>query len=170
MPSSKKPRKKYVPRVGTKDTISTLFDGDKPVTGELRAKILLTVHICASRLSKGDAEQEDWGALVTAMNVCLILCEKAGNKEIGLQAVYDASNALISVQERFFEKGRRVATGDELTAINGGIHIFEEILNTVTKRQYVWASDQIEQRMREGRSVGVAPGVITDRYELRKVA
>ena len=170
MPSSKKPRKKYVPKYGTKDTITTLFDGDKPLQGELRDKVLLTTHLAAQRLSRGEAEQDDWGALVTAMNVCLILCEKAGNKHIGLQAVYDACNALIEVQERFFLRDSRTCKGKELTAINGGIHVFEELVDTVSKRQYVWASDQIEQRMREGRSVGVAPGVKTERYELRSAA
>lgn len=167
MAKNKRPRKRYVPRVGTKDCITTLFDGDEPLKGELKEKVLVTVHMAAQSLAKGEAIQDDWGALVTAMNVCLILCEKACNKEIGLQAVYDASNALISVQERFFAKGRRVATGEELTAINGGIHVFEELVETVTKRQYVWASDQIEKRMKEGRSIGVAPNVKTARYELR---
>lgn len=167
MPSNRKPRKKYVPRVGTKDTITTLFDGDKPIQGELRDKVLLTVHIAAQNLAKGESVQDDWGALVTAMNISLILCERANNKHIGLNAVYDACNALINVQERFFEKGRRVATGDELTAINGGIHVFEEMVDTVSKRQYVWASDQIEKRMKEGMSMGVHPGKKTARYELR---
>jgi len=167
MPKSKKPRKAYRPKVGTKDTITTLFEGDEPLKGELKDKVLLTVHMAARSLSMGDAIQDDWGALVSAMNISLILCERAGNKEIGLKAIYDASNALISVQERFFEKGRRVATGEELTAINGGIHVFEEMVETVSKRQYVWASDQIEKRLKEGRSVGVTPNTRTQRYELR---
>jgi hypothetical protein len=168
MPKSKKSKRRYVPnRIGTKDTISTLFEGDEPLKGELKDKVLLTVHMAARSLSMGDAIQDDWGALVSAMNISLILCERAGNKEIGLKAIYDASNALISVQERFFEKGRRVATGAELTAINGGIHVFEEMVETVSKRQYVWASDQIEKRLREGRSVGVTPNTRTQRYELR---
>lgn len=170
MAGNKKPRKRYVPKVGTKDTISTLFEGDEPLKGELKEKVLLTVHLCALAMSKGEATQEDWGGLVSACNLGLILCERAGNKEMGLKAIYDASNALISVQERFFAIGRRVATGEELTAINGGIHVFEEMVETVSKRQYVWASDQIEKRMKEGRSVGVAPGQKTARYELRRAA
>jgi hypothetical protein len=171
MPASKKPRKKYVPKLDAfvkgQDTITSLFDSDKPLQGELRDKVLLTVHIAAQNLARGQSEQDDWGALVTAMNVCLILCEKANNKHIGLQAVYDACNALIEVQERFFAKGSRICTGPELTAINGGIHVFEEIVDTVTKRQYVWASDQIEKRMKEGRSVGVGPDRKCERYVLR---
>jgi len=170
MPKSKKPRKQYRPKVGTKDTITTLFEGDEPLKGELKEKVLVTVHLSAQALSRGEADQDDWGALVSAMNICLILCETAGNKDIGLQAIYDASNALIAVQERFFAIGRRVATGDELTAVNGGLHVFEAMVETVTKRQYVWASDQIEKRMREGRSVGVAPGQKTSRYEFRRAA
>jgi hypothetical protein len=101
MPASRKPRRKYVPKVGTKDTITTLFEGDEPLKGELKEKVLLTVHMAALALSKGEATQDDWGALVTACNVCLVLCEQAKNKHIGLHAVYDASNALISIQERF---------------------------------------------------------------------
>lgn len=170
MAKNRKPRKKYVPKVGTKDTITTLFEGDEPLKGELKDKVLLTIHMAARSLVMGTAVQDDWGALVSACNISLILCERAGNKEIGLRAIYDASNALISVQERFFATGRRVCTGEELKAINGGIHVFEELVETVRKRQYVWASDQIEKRMREGRSVGVAPGQKTARYELRAAA
>jgi hypothetical protein len=170
MPGNRRPRRKYVSKVGTKDTVTTLFEGDEPLKGELKDKVLLTTHMAALALSKGNATQDDWGALVTACNVCLVLCENARNKHIGLQAVYDASNALISVQERFFAMGRRVSTGDELTAVNGGIHVFEELVETVSKRKYVWASDQIEKRMREGQVVGVAPMKKTTRYELRSAA
>src|SRR5262249_18779932 len=120
--------------------------------------------------ARGESEHDDWGALATAMNVCLILCEGANNKHIGLRAVYDAANALMTIQERFYEKGRRVAKGDELTAINGGIHVFEELVETVSKRKYVWASDQIEKRMRQGQSVGVAPGKKTARYAFKEAA
>lgn len=173
MPVSKRRKdgKKYVPKLNPfskgQDTITTLFDGDKPLQGELRDKVLLTVHIAAQNLARGESEQDDWGAVVTAMNICLILLERAKNKHIGLQAVYDACNALIEVQERFFAIGRRVLRGEELTAINGGIHVFEEIVDAVSKRQYVWASDQIEQRMKKGQSVGVRPDTKIERYELR---
>lgn len=171
MPANKKPRKRYVPKVtGTKDTISTLFEGDEPLKGELKEKVLLTVHLCARKLAMGAAEQDDWAALVTALNVNLVVCERAGNREIGLQATYDAANALISIQERFHEIGRRVARGEELTAVNGGIHVFEEIVETITKRQYVWASDQIEKRMKLGLSLGVQPNQKTKRYELKVAA
>lgn len=170
MGQSQKPRKKYRPKVGVKDTVTTLFEGDEPLKGELKDKVLLTTHMAALALSKGEATQDDWGALVTACNVCLVLCEQAKNKHIGLQAVYDASNALISVQERFFAMGRRVSTGDELTAVNGGIHVFEELVETVSKRKYVWASDQIEKRMRDGQVVGVAPMKKTVRYAFREAA
>ena len=170
MPSSKKPRRKYIPKYGRQDTVTTLFDGDKPLQGELRDKVLLTTHLAAQRMARGESEQDDWGALVTAMNICLILCEKANNKNIGLQAIYDACNALIATQERFFERGSRVCTGDELTAINGGIHVFEEMVETVSKRKYVWASDQIEMRMKEGKSIGVAPDKKAARYELKRAA
>lgn len=170
MAGNKKPRKRYVPKVGTKDTVTTLFEGDEPLKGELKEKVLMTVHLCALSMSKGEATQEDWGALADTMNISLILCERAGNKEIGLRAIYDACNALISVQERFFEVGSRECTDEELEAVNGGIHVFEAIVETVTKRQYVWASDQIERRMKEGKSLGVCPGVKTKRYELRDAA
>jgi hypothetical protein len=170
MAKSTRPRKKYVPKVGRKDTVTTLFEGDEPLKGELKEKVLLTVHMAALALAKGEATQDDWGALVTACNVCLVLCENARNKHIGLQAVYDASNALISIQERFFAMGRRVSTGDELTAVNGGIHVFEELVETVSKRKYVWASDQIDKRMREGQVVGVAPLKKTARYGFREAA
>lgn len=170
MPGNKKPRKPYRQKAGRKDTVTTLFEGDEPLKGELKEKVLMTTHLCATRLAQGDGTQEDWGALVTAMNLSMVLCERAKNQRIGLAAVYDANNALISVQERFFEIGRRVFKGDELVAMNGGLHVFEQLVETVSKRQYVWASDQVEQRMLDGLSVSVGPGHRKMRYELRGTA
>lgn len=171
MARNKKPRNKaYRPRVGTKDTVTTLFEGDEPIKGEMKEKVLMTTHLCATRLAQGDGTQQDWGAIVTAMNLCMVLCERAKNQNIGLAAVYDANNALIAVQERFFEIGRRVFKGDELVAMNGGLHVFDQLVETVSKRQYVWASDQVEQRMYDGLSVAVGPGHKKMRYELRGTA
>jgi hypothetical protein len=170
MGQSKKPRKKYRPKAGRKDTVTTLFDGDEPLKGELKEKVLMTTHLCATRLAQGNGTQQDWGAIVTAMNLSMVLCERAKNQNVGLAAVYDANNALISVQERFFEIGRRVFKGDELVAMNGGLHVFDQLVETVSKRQYVWASDQVEQRMYDGFSIAIGPGQKKTRYELRSAA
>jgi hypothetical protein len=163
----KRTARKYVP---TKDVITTLFNGDLPLQGDERTKVLTTVHAAALSLARGDGEKSSWDALVSAMNIGLILCETAGNKEIGLQALYDAQNALIDAAERYNATGRLVFGPGGLPALNGGIHVFEQIVDTVTRRQYVRASDEVLRRLNAGKAVQIRRGRTTERFELRRAA
>jgi hypothetical protein len=170
VPVSKKPRKPRKLPAGRKDTISKLFDGDAPITGDERVGVLTSVHAAASALSRGDGDKGEWDRLVYAMNIAVILCETAGNKEVGLQPVYDAMNALIAMRERHQETGRLVFGVNELPALNAGIEVWEALVDTVSRRQYVRASEEVLTRLSHGRSIKVQAGGKTARFALPMAA
>ncbi len=163
----KRTARKYVP---TKDVITTLFNGDQPLQGDERTKVLTSVHAAALSLARGDGQKDAWDKLVFAMNISIILCEAAGNKEIGLQVLYDAQNALIDAAERYNATGRLVFGPGGLPALNGGLHVFEQLVDTVTRRQYVRASDEVIRRLNAGKAVQIKRGRVTERFELRRAA
>jgi hypothetical protein len=163
----KRTARKYVQ---TKDVITTLFNGDLPLQGDERTNVLTSVHAAALSLSRGDGQKDAWDRAVFAMNISIILCETAGNKEIGLQVLYDAQNALIDAAERYNATGRLVFGPGGLPALNGGLHVFEQLVDTVTRRQYVRASDEVIRRLNAGKAVQIKRGRITERFELRRAA
>jgi hypothetical protein len=169
MPGNKKPRKARKV-ISTKDVVSMLLDGDEPLKGEERIAVLTSVHAAARSLARGDGLKGAWDSIVSALNISLVLCEGAGNKEIGLEAVYDAQNAMIAIAERFHRTDRLVFSGDELVAMNGGIHVFEELVETVSKRQYVRASEEMLKRIEKRQVVKIQRGQKAERFELRRAA
>lgn len=147
-----------------------LLDGDEPLKGEDRIAVLTSVHAAALSLSRGDGLKYAWDQVVSALNISLVLCEGAGNKEIGLEAIYDAQNAMIAIAERFHRTDRLVFSGEELVAMNGGIHVFEGLVDTVSKRQYVRASDEMIKRIEKRQVVKIQRGQKAERFELRRAA
>jgi hypothetical protein len=169
MPSNKKPRK---PRkvIEPKNHVMYLYDADAPMKGEERLEVLTSAHMAALALSRGEGTKNDWDVIVIAMNVAIVLCESAGNREIGLKALYDTQNAMIDVCERFQARGNFVLTGAELAAMNGGIHVFEALVAAVSRRQYVRACAEYTKRLNAGKAVQIRKGRATERFALREAA
>jgi hypothetical protein len=169
MPSSKKPRKPRKLRE-VKNHIMYLKNADEPMQGEERLEVLTSVHMAALSFSRGTATKAEWDTIVIGMNIAIVLCESAGNGEIGLRALYDAQNAMIEVAERFHVRDSFVLTGDELRALNGGIHVFEALVDTVSRRQYTRACAEYTKRLHAGKAVQIRKGKATERFELRQAA
>jgi hypothetical protein len=169
MPSSKKPRRPRKLRE-VKNHIMYLKNADEPMQGEERLEVLTSVHMAALSFSRGTATKAEWDTIVIGMNIAIVLCESAGNGEIGLRALYDAQNAMIEVAERFHVRDSFVLTGDELRALNGGIHVFEALVDTVSRRQYTRACAEYTKRLNAGKAVQIRKGKATERFELRQAA
>jgi hypothetical protein len=169
MPATKKPRKarKLVAR---KDVVTTLFNADEPMQGEERLEVLTSVHMAALALSRGTGTKDQWDTIVVTGNIAIVLCETAGNRNVGLEPLYAMQNAMIGVCERFQEIGRFVLTGDELQAVNGGIALFETLVDTVSRRQYVRACAEYTRRLHAGKAVQIKRGKPTERFALRHAA
>lgn len=166
MAGNKKPRGKRK-LFEKKDCVSTLFNADQPMQGAERIEVLTSVHMAALNLSRGEATKNEWDTIVVTMNIAIVLCESAGNREIGLQPIYDAQNAMIAVCERFQERGKFVLTGAELRAMNSGIALFEQLVDTVSRRQYVRACAEYTRRLNAGKAVRIKRGVATERFALK---
>lgn len=156
----KKRDKKYQPREARRDIAVLLFEGDQPLPAHQRASILMAVHGSVAAMAKGDGKPEDWHTIVNALNTAQLLCEDAGNKEIGLEVVYAAQNAMISVAERRKNPdgpgyGRFGFGVGELPDLNEGMRLYELLLESVTKRQYTRALQEGIRRLDAGDVVEV---------------
>jgi hypothetical protein len=167
MAANRKTRKPYRPKQVQTDAVMFLMNGDEPLDASLRLTILTTVHASAAGLAHGSCDKESWNILVNALNIALVLCEDAGNNEIGLEVIYAGQNAMIAVAERYHRTQRLVFAGDELQALNAGIALFEQLVDTVTKRQYTRAAGETVRRKNAGAVVRIKRGAETKRFELR---
>jgi hypothetical protein len=167
--NTKKPRKPRKLRE-VKNHIMYLQNADEPMQGEERLEVLTSVHMAALSFSRGTATKAEWDTIVIGMNIAIVLSESAGNREIGLRALYDAQNAMIEVAERFHVRDSFVLTGDELRAMNGGIHVFEALVDTVSRRQYTRACAEYTKRLSAGKAVQIRKGKATERFELKRAA
>jgi hypothetical protein len=166
MSRNKKPRKAYVPRSNRKDIISFLFEGHEPLDASTRTSILTAVHAAALALSQGTSEKSAWHTLTNALNIAQILCEEAGNNEIGLNVIFAAQNAMIEAAENFHKSARLVFGERDLMAVNAGIDLFEQLVETVTKLQYTRAAGESVRRAESKQVVMVRRGKVTKRFEL----
>jgi hypothetical protein len=167
MASNRKPRRPYKQKQVQTDAVMFLMNGDDPLDQSLRTTILTTVHGSAASLARGSNDKEAWNIIVNALNIALVLAEDAGNNEIGLEVIYAAQNAMIAVAERFHRTERLVFAGDELQALNAGIALFENMVDTVTKRQYTRAAGETVNRKNRGDVVKIRREGNTKRFELR---
>jgi hypothetical protein len=163
MPANKKPRKAHK-RIEPKNYVTFLHDADAPMKGEERLEVLTSVHIAAIDLCAGNGTRGRWDEIVTAMNIAAVLCETAGNKEQALQAIRDAQNAMIDIAERYQAAGAYTVEPSELAAINGGIHVFEQLVETVSRRQYTRACATYTKRLAAGNVVRIRTGRATPKF------
>lgn len=151
--TKKKRNKAYRPREVRTNVAALLFDSDQPLSQSDRESILGAAHWSVQALARGQATRDDWHTIVNAMNTSQVLCEKAGNREVGLAVVYAAQNAMINVGERCKALGAlRLGVGD-LPKINEALALYEELLATVTKRQHAAAIFEADRRIRSGNVV-----------------
>jgi hypothetical protein len=170
MAGNKKPNRKPRKVIEPKNHVMYLYDADAPMKGEERLEVLTSIHAAALALSRGEGTKDHWDVIVVGMNVAIVLCETAGNREIGLRALYDTQNAMIDLCERFQARGKFILTGDELAAMNGGIHVFEQLVATVSRRQYTRACAEYTKRLDAGKAVQIRAGKPTERFALRQAA
>lgn len=170
MAGNKKPSRKPRTFREKKNHVMYLYNADAPMHGEERIEVLTSVHMAALAFSRGTAGKAEWDTIVIAMNVAIVLCESAGNREIGLQALYDTQNAMIDVCERVQDGSSFTLWSDELNAMNGGIHVFEQLVDTVSRRQYTRACAEYTKRLDGGKAVRIKQGKATERFALRQAA
>jgi hypothetical protein len=158
-------RRQIVP----KDVITSLFNADAPMPEPERIEVLTQVHAAALALSRGYGTAGHWDELIVGFNIAVNVCAMANNALLGLNAVNEARNALIAVRERAYEIGRFTFTGEELTAVNGGIHVYEQIVTTVSRRQYVQACAKYTRDLNAGKAMKIKHGKNNKRFVMKGI-
>ncbi|CAG2132370.1 hypothetical protein [Cupriavidus numazuensis] len=158
--TTKKRDKAYKPREARRDVLALIFEGDQPLPDHQRATILMSLHGSVRSMARGTGCAQDWHTIVNALNTSQMLCENAGNKEIGLEVVYAAQNAMINVAEACKNPnsprhGKLGFGPGDLPALNEGIAFYETLLEGVTKRQYTRAIQEAVRRLEMGAVVKV---------------
>ena len=158
------------PRLVKNNIVSNLFNADDPMPEHDRVAVLTELHSAVFALSRGFGEAHHWDTVIIGMNIAVNVCAMATNAHLGLNAVNEARNALISVRERAHEIGRYVFTGDELGAVNGGIHVYEQIIETVGRRQYVAACKKFTREMDSGKAMKIKQGQHNKRFKMKGIS
>jgi hypothetical protein len=157
MAATKKKRdKKYQgPRDVRLNIAELLFEGDAPLSASSQTTLLITVHWAASSLARGMARKDDWDTIVNAFNCAKIFCEKAANAQSSIAVLNAGHNAMIDIAERSYKIGvLRLGVGN-LTRINAGLALYEQLIGTVTKRMHTAAINEVDRRMQRGEKVSL---------------
>lgn len=154
MATTKKKRdKKYQPRDVRMNVTELLFGADEPLPASSQATLLIAVHWAASNLARGVARKDDWDTIVNSFNCAKILCEKVENAQSTIAVLNAGHNAMIDIAERSHDVGvLRLGVGN-LTRINAGLEIYQQLIGTITKRMHTAAINEVDRRIKRGDKV-----------------
>lgn len=129
MAKSKKPRKRYVPKLlGT------------PVTwgvGEAdNRRMKLIPHQELSKLREGVGDEVSWNTIVCRLNVGGVLSVAHKFSEDPAPTVRAALNAMVALRKRIDETGKYLLTGDEYRAVGEGLVLLDDLQDTITRREH----------------------------------
>ena len=120
-------RKAYRPKYSLHEQMQAsrraLFTRSKEQVFKETADMILTALDGSWRhLRAGNATDDDYNALTTAANLCIVLCERGVGAE-WRDVVSRAMRAMQEVRDRHTKIGRYVATGEALTLIREMIDV-----------------------------------------------
>lgn len=143
----KKPRKAYKAKYVAKNPILTFFGGmSNQHADELRI-LNIKNHGALAAIVQGNGTRDDWDAVVHAINVGNILCERGIGNEYR-QDMLAARDALESCGKRIVKTDRVILTGDELKALNVGMAAHDAQLENVRYIDIDRADDEVSRRVR----------------------
>lgn len=139
-------RSKYRPRGVIPDTMGWLMKGMTKVAdsegGSIITRTRIKNHISIEALRKGQAERDDISTLIEAFNVT----EALARMEIGHEyktEIRAAQDAVFALCVRATQRGKFIATGPELVAINLGMEIHDAQLDICTIKEMEQALDYV---------------------------
>lgn len=143
----KKPRKAYKPKYVAKNPMLTFFGGmSNQHADELRI-LNIKNHGALAAIAQGNGTRDDWDAVVHAINVGNILCERGIGNEYR-QDMLAARDALESCGKRIVKTDRVILTGDELKALNAGMAAHDAQIENVRYIDIDRADDEVSRRVR----------------------
>ena len=155
--SRKKTRRKVWP---LRDPISHAMSGIQVAEQNTSiATYMAQSHLSMKMLVEGRATKQDLQHITMAHNMVAGLMDQgfAGPHAEDMDA---SSGALDSIAKRAHDKGRILATGPELNALNFMFQIHDALMAVISVSEYNVAVEHVTKRVRSGKSVALNLGAI----------
>ncbi len=126
---------------------------------EDRRRLQLSYRMAFERMRAGTADGDHAATLGTVANIALVLAERTGNAEVGVQLVQDAQDALMRSAERKqrMQADRYVLDGPGLQQVAKLLELHDTQLEHHTARQFKNAIEEAARRVRAGDVLEVVP-------------
>ena len=139
-------RSKYKPKGVRLDTVTWIVNGFRRAAdagnGTIITNTRLKNHSSLEALRTGTADRDDLDVLISAFNVTEALCiMKIGDEYRG--EINAAQNAIYNLGVRAVERGKFLATGSELVAINTAMELHDAQLDVCTVSELEQALDYV---------------------------
>ena len=156
MAISKKPRKTYRPKPVRVDPVGYVLAGFKPLGEVGHELVLLRIknHGALAQMTKGEATNEDFNMLISALNVteALMLQGMATRWHTQLKA---GQEALKVVGNRYKTIKRFVLKGEEMSALNLAMEIHDAQLSICTIAQIERAIMMVRRVVSSGKATSI---------------
>lgn len=149
MPSSKKPRKAYRPKLVRSSAIADALAAHVPMATDKQQDILICANQALAALRTGAGTESDAEMLAVAMNLCMLLCEAKIGDEYLAYAIA-GQEAVARCKARSKRLGKWGLDGEGLDALRTALELHEQQMELATQRQVSLAMAELHRRARAG--------------------
>lgn len=128
MSASKKPRKKYIPKL---PRIPVIFG----ITQDASRDLQLVPHAELLKLRNGLADEPTWHTLVCRLNVGMTIAHQGKQNDEVKKTMAESLQAMRDVWVRHEKTSKWGASGEELKAIGDGLVLTDDLQNVSTRRE-----------------------------------
>lgn len=114
-------------------------------TKEHALQLKLMPHTALEALRTGDANEDNINTIIIRLDWGVILIKNHFDQEQAGRVMNDGLNAVISLQNRFKDLGRYIATGEELKAIGDALNAVDDMQDTTTRREQWLALNEVQR-------------------------
>ena len=155
MATSKKPRKKYRPKVNYANPLEAFAPISKFDSYLVDLKI--KNHAALSALVKGTATKSDMTTLVAFSNMTEALWQQGFGKEEYPDVTVEGRFAILSVIYRYVQHAKFTPTGPEIQAINLMMELHDAQMEICTVRDVTLAIEHARKRIAQKNFVSLPP-------------
>lgn len=115
-----------------------------------QADLSVVYWAALDEMTQGRGDETHFDSLAGAVNLALVLAERAGNNAEALARIQEAQNALMRAQSRKETLGRFGFDGPGYTAMQTALDLHDQQLALCTGKQMIDAMNEAIRRMRAG--------------------
>lgn len=157
MPSTKKPRKAYKPKIVRRNNMDYLITGMKPlacIDDEL-VKLCIKNHAAFASLAQGKAGKTEFDILLTAFNMTeALMMQKLGDGYHGV--ITEGQQAMYAIGVRSLRLGGKfIAKSEELRALNKAMELHDAQLEICTVAELEKAIFTVASTISKGKTIKI---------------